>query len=51
MRLRHNDDALSGALPPEGPEDIVAEIDGTMLPVVQTRRGSEGNARKNRLCQ
>jgi len=51
MGLRRTAGAVSGALPPEGPGDIVAEIDGTMLPVVQTRRGCEGNARKNRLCQ
>jgi hypothetical protein len=50
MRLRGTTGAVSGALPAQGPEDIVAEIDGTMLPVVQTSPGSEGNARKNRLC-
>jgi hypothetical protein len=37
-----------GALRAEGPEAIVAEIDGTMLPVVHTQRGPQGNARKHR---
>jgi hypothetical protein len=40
-----------GALPSEGPEHIIAEIDGTMLPVVATEKGSDGNARKHRTCQ
>jgi hypothetical protein len=37
--------------PREGSEHIIAEIDGTMLPVVVTEKGSDHNARKHRTCQ
>lgn len=40
-----------GALPAKGAEAIVAEIDGTMLPVVETQTGQDRNARKHRRCQ
>jgi hypothetical protein len=39
-----------GALPGKGAEQIIAEIDGTMLPVVVTKKGDDGNARKHRTC-
>ena len=38
-------------LPAKGPESIVAEIDGTMLPVVTTNPGDDNNARKHREYQ
>ena len=43
--------ASKGLLPAKGPEKIVAEIDGTMLPVVTTDPGDDKNARKHRDCQ
>ena len=51
MRLEFEAHTASGALPAQGAGDIVAEIDGTMLPVVSTERGKDGNARKHRSCQ
>lgn len=51
MRTARDDAAFSGALPAEGPERIVVEIDGTMLPVVDTETSEDGNARKHRSCQ
>lgn len=53
-RIRNSQAGKSapGALPANGgPDDIVAEIDGTMLPVVHTQAGKDGNARKHRSCQ
>ena len=44
-------DAGTGLLPAKGPEKIVTEIDGTMLPVVTTHPGEDKNARKHRDCQ
>ena len=41
----------SGLLPAKGPESIVAEIDGTMLPTVTTTPGDDNNARKHREYQ
>ena len=51
MRLESGAHTAGGALPPGGAGDIVAEIDGTMLPVVFTEPGKDGNARKHRSCQ
>lgn len=39
-----------GALPRKGAEVIIAEIDGTMLPVVETSKTKGRSARKNRRC-
>ena len=39
-----------GALPGTGAETIIAEIDGTMLPIVQTSKTKDRSARKNRRC-
>jgi len=46
-------DGGQGALPAQGAESIIGEIDGTMVPIVLTEQGSEGggDARKNRTCQ
>ena len=51
IRLAQSAKGASGALPLRGAQDIVAEIDGTMLPVVLTDPGKDGNARKHRSCQ
>lgn len=51
IRLEFERYKPSGALPARGAGDIVAEIDGTMLPVVYTEPGKDGNARKHRNCQ
>lgn len=51
IRLEFERYRPSGALPARGAGDIVAEIDGTMLPVVYTEPGKDGNARKHRNCQ
>jgi len=39
-----------GALPRTGAETIIAEMDGTMLPIVQTSKTKDRSARKNRRC-
>lgn len=51
MRLESEAHGATGVLPARGAGDIVAEIDGTMLPVVFTDPGKDGNARKHRNCQ
>lgn len=40
-----------GRLPTTGPRHIIAEADGTMLPVVRTSSQSGRDRRKNRQCQ
>lgn len=50
IRLIHEAEGGTGALASNGADDIVAEIDGTMLPVVLTSAGQDRNARKHRTC-
>jgi hypothetical protein len=51
-RIEANQRAIGGqgALPRTGAETIIAEIDGTMLPIVETSKTKDRNARKNRRC-
>ncbi|MEM6717492.1 MAG: UPF0236 family protein, partial [Cyanobacteria bacterium P01_C01_bin.147] len=49
MSEQEDKNACLGRLPGKGPAYIIAEADGTMLPVVQTE-GKHRNLRKNRKC-
>jgi hypothetical protein len=50
--IRHLQDppTTRGALPAQGAEIIVTEMDGSMLPMVECKAGTQGDRRKSRHC-